>query len=99
MVNCDEEAGGAKRRELDGDESLGRVRSAFAFNEGGEATPNWLGSRGVTFRVAVSEKRVMWLRLTAHGKAGHGSMPNANNPNLILIDALARCRNSHRRSG
>ena len=30
------------------------------------------------------------MRLTVHGKAGHGSMPNANNPNLILIQALAR---------
>ncbi|MGA2748205.1 MAG: peptidase dimerization domain-containing protein, partial [Verrucomicrobiota bacterium] len=63
---------------------------AFAFNEGGEGTPNWLGSRGVTFRISVSEKRVMWMRLTAHGKAGHGSMPNANNPNLILIKFAAR---------
>ncbi len=90
MVNCDEEAGGANGANWMAANHYDAFDPAFAFNEGGEGTPNWLGSRGVTFRVAVSEKRVMWLRLTAHGKAGHGSMPNANNPNLILIDALAR---------
>ncbi len=90
MVNCDEEAGGADGARWMTDSHWDAFDPAFGFNEGGEGTPNWLGSRGVTFRVAVSEKRVMWLRLTAHGQAGHGSMPNANNPNLILIDALAR---------
>jgi acetylornithine deacetylase/succinyl-diaminopimelate desuccinylase-like protein len=90
MVNCDEEAGGANGANWMAANHYDAFDPAFAFNEGGEGTPNWLGSRGVTFRVAVSEKRVMWLRLIAHGKAGHGSMPNANNPNLILIDALAR---------
>ena len=90
MVNCDEEAGGANGVEWMAANHWDAFDPAFAFNEGGEGTPNWLGSRGVTFRVAVSEKRAMWMRLTVHGKAGHGSMPNANNPNLILIQALAR---------
>jgi len=90
MVNCDEEAGGDDGAKWMADNHWDAFDPAFAFNEGGDGTPNWLGSRGVTFRVAVSEKRVMWLHLTAHGKAGHGSMPNANNPNLILIQALAR---------
>ncbi len=90
MVNCDEEAGGDDGANWMGANHWDAFDPAFAFNEGGDGTPNWLGSRGVTFRIAVTEKRVMWLRLTAHGKAGHGSMPNANNPNLILIKALAR---------
>src|ERR1700676_4672692 len=90
MVNCDEEAGGENGANWMGANHWDAFDPAFAFNEGGEGTPNWLGSRGVTFRISVTEKRVMWMRLTAHGKAGHGSMPNANNPNLILINALAR---------
>jgi acetylornithine deacetylase/succinyl-diaminopimelate desuccinylase-like protein len=90
MVNCDEEAGGENGANWMAANHWDTFDPAFAFNEGGEGTPNWLGSRGVTFRVAVTEKRVSWLHLTAHGKAGHGSMPNANNPNLILIEALAR---------
>jgi acetylornithine deacetylase/succinyl-diaminopimelate desuccinylase-like protein len=90
MVNADEEAGGENGAGWMVANHWDAFDPAFAMNEGGEATPNWLGSRGVTFRVAVSEKRVMWLRLVAHGKAGHGSMPNAENPNLILINALGR---------
>jgi len=90
MVNCDEEAGGENGANWMAANHWDTFDPAFAFNEGGEGTPNWLGSRGVTFRVAVSEKRAMWMQLTVHGKAGHGSMPNANNPNLILINALAR---------
>jgi acetylornithine deacetylase/succinyl-diaminopimelate desuccinylase-like protein len=90
MVNCDEEAGGENGANWMAANHWDAFDPAFAFNEGGEGTPNWLGSRGVTFRVAVSEKRAMWMRLTVRGKAGHGSMPNANNPNLILIQALAR---------
>jgi len=90
MVNADEEAGGENGARWMVANHWDAFAPAFAMNEGGEGTPHWLGSRGVTFRVAVSEKRVMWLRLAAHGKAGHGSMPNADNPNLILIQALAR---------
>ena len=90
MVNCDEETGGENGANWMADNHWDAFDPAFAMNEGGHASPNWLGSRGVTFRVVVSEKRVMWMRLTVHGKAGHGSMPNANNPNLILINALAR---------
>jgi acetylornithine deacetylase/succinyl-diaminopimelate desuccinylase-like protein len=90
MVNCDEEAGGENGANWMGANHWAAFDPAFAMNEGGDGTPNWLGSRGVTFRVAVSEKRVMWMHLTARGKAGHGSMPNADNPNLILINALAR---------
>jgi acetylornithine deacetylase/succinyl-diaminopimelate desuccinylase-like protein len=90
MVNADEEAGGDNGAGWMAANHWDAFDPAFAVNEGGEATPNWLGSRGVTFRVAVSEKRVAWLRLVVHGHAGHGSMPNADNPNLILINALAR---------
>lgn len=90
MVNADEEAGGDNGAQWMIANHYGAIDPAFAINEGGDGTPNWLGSRGVTFRVAVCEKRVMWLKLTAHGRAGHGSMPNDDNPNLILIRALGR---------
>ncbi len=90
MVNADEEAGGGNGAGWMIANHYDAIDPAFAINEGGDGTPNWLGSRGVEFRIAVCEKRVMWLRLTAHGKAGHGSMPNPDNPNLILIQAMAR---------
>ena len=64
---------------------------AFAFNEGGDGTPDWLGSQGRhVSRRGFREARDLAAADRVHGKAGHGSMPNANNPNLILINALHR---------
>ena len=90
MVNPEEEVGGRRGAQWMVANHFDAIDPAFAFNEGGEGVPHWLGSSGVTFRVSVGEKRVMWLRLTAHGRAGHGSRPTPDNPNLILIDALQR---------
>src|SRR5579875_185596 len=90
MVNSDEEVGGELGTQWMVQEHWDAIDPALALNEGGEGTPNWLGSRGITFKIAVAEKRAMWLRLIAHGRAGHGSEPNDQNPNLILIRALAR---------
>lgn len=90
MVNPEEEVGGELGAAWMVANHWEAIDPAFAFNEGGHGTPRWLGSRGVIFRVAVAEKRVMWLRLIAHGKSGHGSQPNADNPNLILLSALYR---------
>jgi len=90
MVNAGEEVGGADGAGFMVANHFDEIDPAFAFNEGGGGERNWLHSTGVTFRVAVSEKRVMWLRLIAHGKSGHGSVPNPGNPTLILVRALDR---------
>jgi len=90
MVNPDEEAGGANGAEWMAANHWGAFDPAFAVNEGGVATPDPFGGRADVFLVTVAEKRVSWLHLTAHGRSGHGSVPTADNPTLILIDALAR---------
>ncbi|MGH7863716.1 MAG: M20/M25/M40 family metallo-hydrolase [Candidatus Binataceae bacterium] len=90
MVNADEEAGGKFGARFMAENHWDVIDSAFAINEGGGGTTGWLGSEGVTFKVAVAEKKVMWLRITATGRAGHGSMPQDDNPNLILLRALGR---------
>ena len=60
----------------------------FVLNEGGHihAMPN--GTRA--YEVAVSEKTPCWLRLTATGKAGHGSAPPRETAVTALIRALYR---------
>ena len=88
MVNPDEEAGGANGAEWMVKNHWDAIDPAFAINEGGGAEPGWLGTSGTTFLVAVSEKRVFWMHVTATGHAGHGSVPRPDNPNLILINAL-----------
>ena len=90
MVNPDEEAGGDNGAKWMVANHWDSFDPAFAFNEGGSATPDWLGTTGNSFTVAVSEKRVMWLHVTVRGKGGHGSVPKPDNPNLILIEGLHR---------
>jgi acetylornithine deacetylase/succinyl-diaminopimelate desuccinylase-like protein len=90
MVNPDEEAGGENGAEWMVQNHWDAIDPAFAFNEGGDGEPNWLGLKGVTFKIAVSEKRVNWLHITVRGKGGHGSVPKPDNPNLILINAMHR---------
>src|ERR1700733_3994326 len=90
MVNPDEEAGGDNGATWMVNNHWDAIDPAFAFNEGGGGTPDWLGLKGITFTVAVSEKRVNWLHVTVRGKGGHGSVPKPDNPNLILINALHR---------
>jgi acetylornithine deacetylase/succinyl-diaminopimelate desuccinylase-like protein len=42
------------------------------------------------YPVAVGERGTAWMRLTAHGVAGHGSRPAVDNPVATLVAALAR---------
>ncbi|MGO9450076.1 MAG: M20/M25/M40 family metallo-hydrolase [Candidatus Binataceae bacterium] len=90
MVNPDEEAGGENGAEWMAANHWDAFDPAFAVNEGGVAIPDPFGPDSQVFEVSVAEKRVMWLRLTAHGRSGHGSIPTPDNPSLILINALAR---------
>src|SRR3984957_4931498 len=90
MVNPDEEAGGENGAGWMVKNHWDAIDPAFAFNEGGEGAPDWLGLKDVTFNVAVAEKRVNWLHISVRGKGGHGSVPKPDNPNLILINALHR---------
>jgi len=42
------------------------------------------------YLIQAAEKGMAWMRLTAHGTAGHGSMRNADNPVTRLAAAVAR---------
>ena len=42
------------------------------------------------YLVQAAEKGMAWLKLTAHGRAGHGSMRNDDNPVTRLAGAVAR---------
>jgi acetylornithine deacetylase/succinyl-diaminopimelate desuccinylase-like protein len=44
----------------------------------------------LVFGISVAEKKIIWLKLTAEGVAGHGSQPHDRNPNDRLIRALSR---------
>jgi acetylornithine deacetylase/succinyl-diaminopimelate desuccinylase-like protein len=42
------------------------------------------------YLLQTAEKGIAWLRLRAHGRAGHGSVPNGENAVVRLAEAIAR---------
>jgi acetylornithine deacetylase/succinyl-diaminopimelate desuccinylase-like protein len=61
----------------------------FLVNEGGH---NRVGPEGRTeyYGVGVTEKVPYWVRLTARGSAGHGSIPRPDNASARIARALGR---------
>jgi acetylornithine deacetylase/succinyl-diaminopimelate desuccinylase-like protein len=51
--------------------------------------------RGMIFSVDVAEKAPYWIRLTAKGRGGHGSIPIADSAPNRLARAMARVVNWH----
>jgi acetylornithine deacetylase/succinyl-diaminopimelate desuccinylase-like protein len=90
LATADEEAGG-----LNGAGWFAKnhpeltAGAEFLFNEGGSnvVDPN---GRVLTIGVGPSEKAPAWLRLTATGEGGHGSMPRPNSSVNRLLRALNR---------
>ncbi|MDH3442296.1 MAG: M20/M25/M40 family metallo-hydrolase [Deltaproteobacteria bacterium] len=90
LGTADEEAGGA----LGAGFLLERHPNLFSnvglvLNEGGGIRMGKDG-KAVEYRVSVSEKTPLWLRLTATGKPGHGSTPGDNLAVNKLLAALNR---------
>jgi acetylornithine deacetylase/succinyl-diaminopimelate desuccinylase-like protein len=76
-------------------------------NHSKEINPEWVWDEGsggikgvfgkkVMFAVAVAEKQIYRVRLTATGEPGHGSMPHRNNANVTMLAALQRIINAPR---
>lgn len=64
----------------------------FELNEGGSGSNEFQGTDREVFAVATNEKQVCWMRLTAVGVPGHGSVAHDPNENsaVILTRALQR---------
>jgi len=64
------------------------VRDAeYLITEGGS---NLIGPRATIYGVGVAEKAPLWIRVTATGRGGHGSIPIPDSATDILVQALAR---------
>jgi acetylornithine deacetylase/succinyl-diaminopimelate desuccinylase-like protein len=89
VANADEETA-SSGAEWFAREKRGLLRNAeFLLNEGGH---NRLSPEGLTeyYGVGVTEKVPYWLRLTARGSPGHGSIPRPDNAAARLSRALGR---------
>jgi acetylornithine deacetylase/succinyl-diaminopimelate desuccinylase-like protein len=69
-----------------------KINAEFAINEGGFAMDVPSGPR--LFQVQTTEKIPTRAILTAHGSAGHGSLPRPDNPVVRLSRAIARVADS-----
>ena len=65
-----------------------KINAEFAVNEGGFAMDVPSGPR--LFQVQTTEKIPTRAILTAHGSAGHGSLPRPDNPVVRLARAITR---------
>jgi acetylornithine deacetylase/succinyl-diaminopimelate desuccinylase-like protein len=89
VANSDEEVGGGEGAEYfvrNLPISFGR---AYGMNEGGVGVRDVFGP-GKFFLVNMWEKGPLWLRLSASGRAGHGSRPSAKDAPARLSRAMAR---------
>ena len=87
-VVADEEAGCATGSAWLVDQHPDQVRAGHALGEVGGAT-FYLGGRPF-YPIQVAEKGVAWLRATATGATGHGSIPRDDNAVVRLAEFLAR---------
>jgi acetylornithine deacetylase/succinyl-diaminopimelate desuccinylase-like protein len=95
---ADEEAGGVKGSHHVVDhhpELFDGVSEAVSEVGGDSGTGPTPDGQTRAYLVQTAEKGILWLRLTAHGRAGHGSVPNDENALVRLAEAITRV-NEHK---
>ncbi|MBN1664370.1 MAG: M20/M25/M40 family metallo-hydrolase [Deltaproteobacteria bacterium] len=85
----DEETGGDNGMRWLVENHLQSIEPEWVWDEGSGGLKDLFG-QGIMFAVAVAEKQIFRLKLTAKGEPGHGSMPHPNSANVILLNALHR---------
>jgi acetylornithine deacetylase/succinyl-diaminopimelate desuccinylase-like protein len=86
----DEEIGGELGALWMRDNHYKEFEPEYILDEGGFGTRDLFAPGKLVFGISVAEKKILWLKLTAEGTAGHGSQPHDRNPNDRLVKALAR---------
>jgi acetylornithine deacetylase/succinyl-diaminopimelate desuccinylase-like protein len=94
VLTADEEAGAEHGAQWLCSEHAEKVRADVIVNEGGGASFDYRGQR--VYPVCVAEKGVFRFTLTAHGRAGHASIPRIGDNALTklapVLDALRHGR-------
>jgi acetylornithine deacetylase/succinyl-diaminopimelate desuccinylase-like protein len=87
LSEADEEAGSTGMQWLL-DKAYSKIDAEFALNEGGYVLETH--ETGRVYNIQTAEKVPTRLVLTAHGTAGHGSLPRPDNPVVRLARAVAK---------
>ena len=72
------------------DHHFSDIDAEYVLDEGGFGTRSILAPGKLVFGIEVGEKQTLWLRVTAHGTAAHGSQPIPDNANVTLLTALQK---------
>jgi acetylornithine deacetylase/succinyl-diaminopimelate desuccinylase-like protein len=90
MAVPDEEVGGQLGAEWMQTNHYAEIDPEFILDEGGFGSRDLFAPGKLVFGISVAEKKILWLKITAEGVAGHGSQPHDQNPNDRLLRALNR---------
>lgn len=89
LATADEEEGAANGVQAMADRFRADLRNAeFVLTEGNTLSVE--NGKTVSWDVDVTEKSAVWLKVTATGKAGHGSIPEPDGAVARLIRGLSR---------
>jgi acetylornithine deacetylase/succinyl-diaminopimelate desuccinylase-like protein len=88
MAVPDEEIGGALGAAWMREHHFAELDPEYILDEGGFGSRDLFSPGKLVFGISVAEKKILWLKLTAEGVAGHGSQPHDQNPNDRLVKAL-----------
>jgi len=89
LAVADEENGGAYGVDFLLKNHSGDFSAGLVLNEGGFCVNNLLPDRPL-FLISAAEKATNWIKVSAQGPPGHGSVPQENNALERLIRALNR---------
>jgi acetylornithine deacetylase/succinyl-diaminopimelate desuccinylase-like protein len=90
LATADEETGGERGIQWMIANHWNEFAPEYVLDEGGLGSRDLIAPGKLVFGVAVGEKQMLWLKLTATGTAGHGSQPIPDNANNILLRAIER---------
>ena len=85
MAVPDEEVGGGLGATWMRQNHFKDIEPEYILDEGGFGSRDLFTPGKLVFGISVAEKKILWLKLTAEGVAGHGSQPHDRNPNDRLI--------------
>lgn len=92
VSDCDEETGGVLGAAWMIQNHWNEMNPEYVLDEGGVGSRDIYTPGRLVFGISVGDKQVLWLRLRATGVSGHGSQPNPNNPNDILMQAIEKAK-------
>jgi acetylornithine deacetylase/succinyl-diaminopimelate desuccinylase-like protein len=90
MAVPDEEIGGGLGAAWMRENHYRELDPEYIIDEGGFGSADLFAPGKLVFGISVAEKKILWLKLTAEGVAGHGSQPHDKNPNDRLVRALTK---------